>query len=256
MKYKILKVKTKKDPYYLMMKEAMAASLRPRLFFFMEIFPSLECNVNCPRCDRGREKSILKDFNDIKILYDNLRLDPDCHLTHFRISGKEPTLYPRINGLISFLHRLNPKVAIYFYTNAIELRRLTDKSLSQTKLVVSIYRDTKNILRKSKYIKDILKSKGIPLKVNIFDHEDLKSFGSYKSDFDPLLGCFSAVLLCGTKKVYPCCRAHLFEQMYKKKYHLRIHTQNLYQGLKGLIKNTDLCTRCPRIYRNPVLADR
>ncbi|MBN3039974.1 MAG: hypothetical protein JW867_02495, partial [Candidatus Omnitrophica bacterium] len=62
--------------------------------------------------------------------------------------------------------------------------------------------------------------------------------------------CLNAILLCGTKKVYPCCRAHTFEKMYNKNYHYYIDTENLYQKLKDLIKETDLCLHCPRMYED------
>lgn len=40
------------------------------------------------------------------------------------------------------------------------------------------------------------------------------------------------------------------EQMYKKKYHFYVNTVNLYNKLKNIITNTDLCTHCPRAYRD------
>ncbi len=63
--------------------------------------------------------------------------------------------------------------------------------------------------------------------------------------------CFVANLVCGTKKVYPCCRAHRLEQVYGKKYHLPIDAPNLYKNLRNIITDTDLCTHCPHIYTNP-----
>ena len=214
----------------------------------IEIFPSLECNVNCASCDRGVEKSQLEDFNDIKILRDNLSKDINFNMLNFIISGREPTLYPKVNELIVFLRRLDPFAEIEFFTNAIELKQLTRKSLAAVKLAVSIYPKTHGILQKDKFIVDLFKSRGLSLKVNTRFHEDLSRYGATQKDFSPFLRCFAVVLLCGTRKVYPCCRAHKLEQMRKKKYHLCVNTENLYEKLKNMIKDTDLCSHCPRIY--------
>lgn len=214
----------------------------------IEIFPSLKCNVNCASCDRGVEKSQLEDFSGIKILRDSLSKDINFKMQNFIISGKEPTLYSKVNELIVFLRRLDPFAEIEFFTNAIELKRLTRKSLAVVKLAVSVYPETQGILRKDKFIVDLFKSRGLSLKVNTRLHEDLSKCGAARKDFNPFLRCFTVVLLCGTKRVYPCCRAHKLEQMRKKKYHLYVNTENLYEKLKNIIKNTDLCSHCPRIY--------
>jgi MoaA/NifB/PqqE/SkfB family radical SAM enzyme len=223
---------------------------------FIEIFPSLECNVSCASCDRGQDRSSLQDFTDITSLVDNLRQDPEFCLSHFRISGKEPLLYPKINELIGFLSRTFPGVGVHLFTNGLALKTLTQKSLSLVTLNVSIYRDTLDVLQKDPVVKKILKSKGVPLEVNVRHHEDLSATGKKRNRFDPLLNCFSAVLLCGTGKVYPCCRAHRFEQMFKKKYHGRSGAKGLYQRLKDIIKKTDLCLHCPRCYSDRVLIKR
>jgi hypothetical protein len=232
------------------MKEDRLEAISRDMPTFVEIFPTLTCNRNCPTCDRGQESSELEDFKDIKVLYDNLRKDPDCYLTGFRISGREPLLYPRINALIAFLRRLDPRLKISLFTNGLALKRLTKKSLSLVDLQVSIYPATRTILRGDPVAAGILKAKKIPVKVNFRHHEDLRYPGTQRSGLDPLAFCFSAVLLCATKKVYPCCRAHRFEQMFQKKYHCRIDTKDLYQRLKSIIKDTDLCVHCPRMYKD------
>jgi len=213
----------------------------------IEIFPALKCNLHCRYCDRGIEDSSLKDFDDIRILYDNLKKDPSFRLLNFRISGGEPTLYPRVNELISFLHGINLN-NIDFITNAIRLDNLTIQSLTNIKLFLSIYPSTTKILKKDKYVKRLLELRGIRIKANILFHEDMESYGTLRNDFNSLFHCFNATLLCGTKRVYPCCRAHRLEQMYRKKYHLYAHTPDLYRKLKGIIKDTDLCAHCPRMY--------
>ncbi len=193
---------------------------------------------------------MLEDFNEVKILYNNLRKDASFRLSNFRISGGEPTLYPKINKLISFLHTIDPRANIDFFTNGIRLDKLTAQSLTGIKLLLSIYPSTEKILRKDVYVKNLLKSLGMRIKANILFHEDMESYGTLRNDFDPVPWCFIATLVCGTKRVYPCCRAHRLEQMHRKKYHLYIHTPGLYKKLKGIIKNTDLCTHCPRVYRD------
>lgn len=257
MSQKIFKIKTKAGFLYLSLRDGAVAALGQDPPTFIEIFPALECNVDCPLCDRGREKSVLENFNDIKTLYQNLSSDSDFCFSHFRISGKEPTLYRRINELVAFLHGLDPKAGIRFFTNALKLNRLTIKSLSLIELYASIYGNTKDILAQNQRIKNILESKGVALAVNVFRHEDLKSPGTKRAeDFDPLRLCFGATLVCGTRKVYPCCRAHVFEQMYKKKYHYFNDAKNLYQKLKRIIRETDLCRHCPRLYQDCLCVPR
>ncbi len=214
----------------------------------IEIFPTLRCNLHCRYCDRGKEDSILEDFDEIKILYDNLKKDPSFNLLNFRISGGEPTLYPRINELISFLHAIDPRGNIDFLTNAIRLDKLKIRSLTRIKLFLAVYPSTEKILRKDKYVKDLLKLHGIRIKANTLFHEDMESYGTKASGLNPFIHCFIPTLLCGTKRVYPCCRAHRLEQMYRKRRHLYIYTPGLYKKLKDIVKNTDLCTHCPRMY--------
>ena len=216
----------------------------------IEIFPTLQCNLNCRYCDRGREGSILEDFNEVKILYSNLKKDASFCLSNFRISGGEPTLYPKINELISFLHIIYPSAKIYFLTNGVRLDKLTAQSLTGINPLLSIYPSTEERLRKDGYAKSLLKLWGIQVKANTLFHEDMESYGTLRNDFEPVPWCFVATLVCGTKRVYPCCRAHRLEQMYRKKYHLSIHTPGLYKKLKGIINDTDLCMHCPRVYRD------
>jgi hypothetical protein len=92
------------------------------------------------------------------------------------------------------------------------------------------------------------KYKIIPVEVN--NHESLTEPGTIRNDFNPFTYCFSPTLLCGTQKIYPCCRAHLFEQMHKKNYHLDIKTPDLYSGLMRIIQKSDLCLHCPRLYKD------
>lgn len=241
--------------YYILIENGVTQSISRRdAPFKIEIFPLLKCNLKCPYCDRGKEKSILKDFNNIKILYENLRSNTIFNVVNFKISGGEPTLYPRINELIPFLYRINPYTKVDFVTNGIELKRLTKSSLAKINLCLSIYPYTEKILRKNKYNTSLFRSLGERLvQTNIFTHEDMQAYGTIKNDFRPLSYCISAVLLCGTKRVYPCCRAHRLEQIYKRNYHFSINTGNLYRKLKGLIENTDLCTHCPRMYKDCVI---
>ena len=214
----------------------------------IEIFPTLQCNLHCRYCDRGKEDSVLEDFNEIKILHNNLKKDPSFRLLNFRISGGEPTLYSRVNELISFLHGINSRVKIEFFTNAIGLDKLTAQSLARINLVLSIYPSTEKILKRDRYLKGLLGSWGIRIKTNTLFHEDMESYGTVRNDLDPVFRCFIVTLVCGTKRVYPCCRAHRLEQMYRKRYHLYIDTPDLYKKLMNIIKNTDLCTHCPRMY--------
>lgn len=98
---------------------------------------------------------------------------------------------------------------------------------------------------------NLLESSGIRLKADVFFHEDMEFYGTFlRNNFDPLSFCFVPTLACGTKRDYPCCRAHRLEQMYQKRYHLHIHTLNLYKKLKSIIENTELCTHCPHAYRD------
>ena len=247
---KLFEAKIKRQPYYILTENGKVKLITHERPVLIEIFPSLECNLGCVFCDRGAEKSMLEDFNDIKVLYNNLSRDPEFHMLNFRISGKEPTLYLKVNELISFLHGLDPHAEIEFFTNAIELRKLTKKSISMIKLLVSIYPNTQKVLKKDKFIASLLKALGLSLNVNVNFHEDLMKHGKMRNGFDPLLNCFNPVLLCGTRQVYPCCRAHKFEQIYNKSYHFSIDVKNIYKKLKNVVKNTDLCSNCPRIYKD------
>lgn len=241
--------------YNILIEDGKIKSISKEMPIQIEIFPSLQCNINCAYCDRGNEDSILRDFNDIKVLYNNLRGDPDFNLLNFSISGKEPMLYPKVNELISFLHNIKPDEKINFLANGIELNKLSKEHLEKINLFVAIYPHTEKVLQKNKYVVNLFKLKGYRLKTNVFFHEDMESYGTIRNDFDPLSNvfCINAVLICGTKRVYPCCRAHKLEQMYKKEYHFYIDTDNLYKKLKGIIKNTDLCTHCPRMYKDRVI---
>jgi len=244
-------LKIKKKQFYILVGHKGIKSFfteKPRI---IEIFPTLQCNLRCRYCDRGKVNSILKNFNEIKILYNNLKKDPSFRLLNFRISGGEPALYPKVNKLISFLHDLYPYAKVDFLTNLIKIEKLTKKSLSLINLSPSIYPSTEKILRKNKYVMNLFKSQGIRLKSNVLFHEDMESYGKLpRKKFDSLSACFLPTLVCGTKQVFPCCRAHRLEQRYQKIYHLYIHTPNLYGKLKDIIKNTDLCTHCPRVYRD------
>lgn len=238
-------------PFYILVESGRIKSLSEDRPSIIEIFPTLKCNVYCRYCDRGKENSILRDFNEIKILYNNLKKDSSFHFLNFRISGGEPTIYPKVNELISFLHTIDPYAKIDFLTNALKLENLTKRSLAFINICPSIYPSTEKILRKNKYVVNLLKSLGKKIKTNVLFHEDMDSYGKLlKNNFDPISTCFLPTLVCGTKRVYPCCRAHRLEQMYKKRYHLHIQTPNLYKKLKNIIKNTDLCTHCPRAYRD------
>ena len=222
---------------------------------FIEIMPSLECNLHCPLCDRGRDVPPLDDFKDIEILYYNFLSHRGCSISDIRISGGEPTLYHRINELIGFLRRLNPEIEIILITNGFGLKRLAAESLSTVSLSVSIYRETEEYLRKDGGIRSILESRNIPPRANIECHENLRYPGTQLIGFDPL-HCYSAVLLSGTKNAYPCCRAHRFEQDFNRNYHQRIDGRHLFSKLKRTITDTDLCTHCPRMYADRALVTR
>ncbi len=246
-----LTLRIKKKLFYILFENGRIKSIiteKPRV---IEIFPTLQCNLHCRYCDRGKEDSMLGDFNEIKILYNNLKKYSSFYLSNFRISGGEPTLYPKMNKLILFLHDIYPYAKVDFFTNAIKLEKLTKQSLAFINLCPSIYPSTEKILRKNKYVTNLFKSVGTRLKANVLFHDDMEFYGTLpKNNFDPLSYCFSPTLVCGTKQVFPCCRAHRLEQRYQKRYHLYIHTPNLYTKLKNIIKNTDLCTHCPRVYRD------
>lgn len=243
--------RSNKTLYYILIHDKEISAITTEMPRSVEIFPTLRCNLGCKLCDRGREVSILKDFGDIKSFFDNLKKDPSFHLLDFKISGGEPTLYPKINELVMFLHMLDPHANIDFLTNAMRLKKLTKRSLAIINICPSIYPWTRKILQKNEYALRLLGSSGARLKVNVFFHEDMESYGTLlKNKFDPFSFCFIPTLLCGTKRVYPCCRAHRLEQMYKKRYHLHIYTPGLYGKLKSIIKNTDLCSHCPHMYRD------
>ena len=244
-------MKTAKGLYYLLMNGNTIENISsPKSHFFIEIFPTLKCNVNCTYCDRGKETSTLRDFRDISVLYDNLRKDAIFRNANFRITGGEPTLYPKINELISFLYGINPHSKVDLITNGIELRRITKRNLKKINLTVSIYPYTVKILQKSKYMRNLFQKNGYEIEPNTLLHENMDVFGKKKRDYPAAELCFGPVLLGGTKKVYPCCRAHRLEQDYKKKYHFYIDTTSLYTKLKYIIKDTDLCSHCPRMYED------
>lgn len=248
---RLLSLKLKGEPYsFLIDKNTIESVSDTKSLFQIEIFPLLKCNVNCVYCDRGKENSVLKDFRDIAILYNNLRKGTVLNINNFRISGGEPTLYPKINELISFLHKINPYSKVDMITNGIELRRITRGNLKKINLCISIYPYTVKILQKSRYICNLFQAAGYKLKPNITFHEDLSAYGKIKINFPAVEFCLRPVLLGGTKKVYPCCRAHRLEQDYKKKYHFYIDTPGLYAKLRNAIENTDLCSHCPRVYKD------
>ena len=247
----LLKLKTDLGSYHLLMNGKVIESVSSaKSNFFIEIFPSLKCNLNCTYCDRGKESSVLKDFGDIAILYNNLLKDAIFNKSNFTISGGEPTLYSKINELILFLHGINPYAKINLITNGIELRRIRGENLKKINLYVSIYPYTLKILQKSRYLRNLLCRTGYKLESNILSHENMNAFGKKKINYPAFELCFKPVLLGDTKKVYPCCRAHRLEQDFKKKYHFYIDTLGLYGKLKHIIEETDLCSHCPRVYED------
>jgi uncharacterized Fe-S cluster-containing radical SAM superfamily protein len=196
---RLLNLELKGESRYLLMdKNTIENVTDMKSLFQIEIIPSLKCNVNCAYCDRGKENSVLKDFRDIGILYDNLRKDVVFNLANFRISGGEPTLYPKINELISFLHELNPYSKVYLITNGIELCKITRGNLRKIILQVSIYPYTVKILQKSRYIRNLFQAVGYKLKPNITFHEDMSAYGRIKIDFPAVDICLDATLLAGT----------------------------------------------------------
>ena len=248
---RLLKLNVNEQPYYFLIDKNVIENISDKKSLFrIEIFPLLKCNVNCTYCDRGKENSLLKVFRDITILYDNLRKDAVFNVVNFCISGGEPTLYPKINELISFLYEINPYSKVDLVTNGIELRRITRGNLRKINLRISIYPHTVKILQRSRYIRNLLQRVGYKLKPNVTLHEDISAYGKIKRNFPIVKECLGAVLLCGTKKVYPCCRAHRLEQDHKKKYHFYIDTPGLYVKLKNIIEDTDLCSYCPRMYKD------
>jgi len=218
--------------------------------FQIEIFPSMKCNVNCLTCDRGREGSELKDFGSIATLYDNLRKEATFSIANFRITGGEPTIYPKINDLISFLHDINPFSRIDLITNGIEISRISAGNLKKVNLNVSIYPHTVDILKRSVYLRGHMKRMGKRFRPTVLFHDDMNNPGTKHGGGYGAELCFSAVLLAGTGRVYPCCRAHRLEQDHNGKYHLRVNTPGLYGKLKSIIEDTDLCLHCPRSYKD------
>ncbi len=147
-----MRLKKGERPTYIVTEGSAIRSISSKASSFqVEIFPTLQCNLRCPHCDRSGEKSVLRDFNDIKILYDNLQKDVIFSISNFRITGGEPTIYPRINGLISFLHGLAPYSKIDFITNGLMLKKIAKNHIKKLNLSVSIYPNTIGILKKSKY---------------------------------------------------------------------------------------------------------
>lgn len=220
----------------------------------VEIFPTMQCNVNCPYCDRADEESILEDFDHVRMLMKKLKEDSRFSLLKFRITGREPTLYPRINELISLLAEYKASHPIDFLTNGLKVDVLTEESFKAITLAVSIYPQTKRMLAQNAELKSLFASPEYrTIAVDIKYHEDLKHYGTERNDFNPFSDCFSPTLLCGSRKVYPCCRAHLYEAMYGGAYHACLDEENLFDALKNIIQTKDVCSRCPRVFKNPVI---
>lgn len=215
----------------------------------VEIMPTLDCPVGCPGCDRGTIDTDLADFNDVVLLYETVKKEFP-HI-QFRLSGGEPTLYPRINELIDLLLNLEPGRKIEMATNLLGFERLRMNLLDHLFMMVSVYPSTEQVLKERTAARLFFEYHfKKPIAANILEHEDLAEYGTVrKEDYDPLT-CFGPVLLGGTKKIYPCCRAHRFEQMYGGTYHMQITDNNLVEGLAAMIAKTPLCSRCPRIYED------
>ncbi|MBN1493232.1 MAG: radical SAM protein [Candidatus Omnitrophica bacterium] len=213
----------------------------------IEIYPTMQCPVGCAYCDRGNERSRLEDFSDIRQLCENL-LD-DVARVRFRISGGEPTFYPHINEMITYLHDYAPDQKIELVTNLLAIERVKIELMQHLVFMISVYPDTIEQLRDHPFRKafweNIVRQ---PLKVTVTEHEDLEHYGTQlKQDFDTCW-CFAPVLLCGTRKVYPCCRAHRLEQMYGACYHYMVDTEGLFEKLEALVRERNMCQKCPRLY--------
>lgn len=222
----------------------------------VEIFPTLDCNVHCTYCDRGEESSELTHISDCALFFEALKKDPRFRLERFRVSGREPLLYPQINQLIAFLHGLAPDKPLEVFSNGLAIENLDDRSLEKIILAISVYSYTKAKLANHTRFRELLRLRSykiIPIEVT--HHELLVDPGTVPNEMNPFSYCFSPTLLCGTRNVYPCCRAHLFEQMHTRNYHYTLDTADLYEKLIALIEGSDLCAHCPRMYAdNTVLA--
>jgi len=218
-------------------------------YLTIEIYPTMKCPVGCKYCDRGLENSRLEDFDDIKILCENLLKDVEA--VRFRISGGEPTFYPKINELITFLHEYVPERPIELVTNLLAIERVKIDLMQHLVYMISVYPDTIDKLRDHPFRKafwdNVVKR---PLNVTVDEHEDMEEFGTVLKQGFNTEWCFSPVLLCGTKNVYPCCRAHRLEQMYGKCYHYTVDTEGLFDKLAAMVKSQELCAACPRMYED------
>jgi hypothetical protein len=218
-------------------------------YLTVELYPTMRCPVGCKYCDRGKEPSQLDDFDDVLALCKNLKSDVDR--VRFRISGGEPTLYPKINELIVFLHDQVPDRPIEFVTNLLAIERVRIELIQHLVFLISVYPGTIERIRKHPFRKsfweNVVKR---PLVVTVTEHEDMDAHGTVlKKDFDTRW-CFAPVLLCGTKKVYPCCRAHRLEQMYGKDLHYMVESAGLFVKLEALVLSREMCSRCPRLYQD------
>jgi hypothetical protein len=220
----------------------------------VEIFPTLQCNVHCAQCDRGEEDSVIVDFSECSQLIENLKHNSSFELKRFRISGREPLLHPKINELIQYLSECAPNLLVEVFSNGLRVDVLTPLSLEKIFLAISVYSYTEKQLAKNAALHAIVtNTRYKKALIDVDNHEIISPPGTERNDFNPFSFCFSPTLVCATKKVYPCCRAHLFEQMYAKKYHCELDTPDLYSKLIEIIQAGELCTHCPRIYKDTTI---
>lgn len=224
--------------------------------FRMQIEPSMHCNLNCRFCDRKRasEKGELEDFEILRRLRDSIAAETGRELAEVRIAGGEPTLYPKINSLIDYLHSefvipSDGRVCIQLYTNAIELERIDIERLEKVIPYVSVYPNIRRTLIKKGIFQLLkkLKRKHVCMVVehetfNIIDAEMLRGF-------DPVKTCLIPTVITNRTEIYPCCRGQRIEKEIDKVFHVKLKDNNLYKSLWALIKNSDLCSHCPRAHR-------
>src|SRR5688572_18098809 len=90
----------------------------PKFAMVLQLEPLHTCNLTCTGCGRIREYST--SLKDMMSLEDCLAAAAECDAPMVSICGGEPLIYPRIEALVSGLHRQGR--IVYICTNGTKMR--------------------------------------------------------------------------------------------------------------------------------------
>lgn len=219
------------------------------MLYAVDIMPTLKCNLRCTGCDRGMGKgpvtdiADLEDFDVVQMLLQDVRKHPDFHCV---FSGGEPTLYPRLAELKTFVKNKVPTIGTVLVTNGLTLLTLPIELTSAfTVIDVSVYPNTRAYIEKNYALYKMLNN--IHFFYFPFFHDLNNVSTEIKPDERRTRPCVKATVVGNIKRVFPCCRAFIFERRTGNCYSVAAESYS-WEALEKIAFESDMCTHCPRLY--------